>query len=160
MAAAMLPYYRAHRTDFSLDSRANLAIAGTSTAAEYANAQRIRTRALAAFAHALADVDAIVTPASAQVAPRINPDALPFGESDLSMTTEIMRFAFPANLTGHPAISFPAGYSAGGLPIGLQVIGHPWGERTLFRLAAVAESIVERRAPKRWYPLLRESPGS
>jgi Asp-tRNA(Asn)/Glu-tRNA(Gln) amidotransferase A subunit family amidase len=160
MAAAMLPYYRAHRTEFSLDSRANLAIAGTATAAEYANAQRIRTRALSAFAHALADVDAIVTPASAQVAPRINPDALPFGESDLSMTTEIMRFAFPANLTGHPAISFPAGYSAGGLPIGLQVIGHPWGERTLFRLAAVAESIVERRAPKRWYPLLRESPGS
>jgi Asp-tRNA(Asn)/Glu-tRNA(Gln) amidotransferase A subunit family amidase len=158
MAAAMLPYYGAHRTDFALDSRANLAIAGTSTAAEYVNAQRIRTRALSAFARALAGVDAIVTPASAQVAPRINPEAQPLGESDLSMTTEVMRFAFAPNLTGHPAISFPAGYNAGGLPIGFQAIGHPWGERMLFRLAAVAESVVERHAPKRWYPLLGESP--
>jgi Asp-tRNA(Asn)/Glu-tRNA(Gln) amidotransferase A subunit family amidase len=104
-------------------------------------------------------VHAIVTPATGQTAPRINPSAQPFGESDLSTTTEVMRFAFPANLTGHPAISFPAGYDPNGLPIGLQAIGRPWGERELFRIAAVAETIVERRMPQRWYPLLNE-PGS
>jgi Asp-tRNA(Asn)/Glu-tRNA(Gln) amidotransferase A subunit family amidase len=118
------------------------------------SAQRIRTRAIAVFQRALADVDAIVTPATGTVAPRINPSAQPYGESDLSMTTEMMRFAFPSNFTGHPAISFPAGYDAGGLPVGLQAIGRPWGERMLLRIAAVAEQIVERKAPRRWYPLL------
>jgi Asp-tRNA(Asn)/Glu-tRNA(Gln) amidotransferase A subunit family amidase len=154
MAAAMLPYYGAHRRDFSLDARVNLVIAGTSTAGEYVTAQRIRTRAMAAFARAFMGVDAIITPATGQVAPRIDPAAIPDGGSDLSMTTEVMRFAFASNFTGHPAISFPAGYSDGGLPIGMQAIGRPWGERMLFRIARAAEQVVERRAPRRWYPTL------
>lgn len=156
MAAAMLPHYRDHRRDFGLDARVNLAIARSSTAAEYVSAQRIRTRAIAVFQRALENVDAIVTPATGVVAPRINPAAQPHGESDLSTTTEIMRFAFPSNLTGHPAISFPAGYDANGLPVGLQAIGRPWGEGMLLRIAAAAESLVERKAPRRWYPLLEQ----
>jgi Asp-tRNA(Asn)/Glu-tRNA(Gln) amidotransferase A subunit family amidase len=147
----MTRYYGAHRRDFSLDARVNLVIAGTFSAAEYVNAQRIRTRAMAAFSRAFAGVDAILTPATAQAAPHINPAAQPLGESDLAMTTEVMRFAFPSNFTGHPAISFPAGYNAHGLPIGLQAIGRPWGERLLLRVAAAAESLVERRPPERWY---------
>jgi Asp-tRNA(Asn)/Glu-tRNA(Gln) amidotransferase A subunit family amidase len=159
MAAAMASHYRTHRRDFSIDARANLAIARSFNSSEYLTAQRVRTRAIGAFQRVLLVVDAIVTPATGQTAPRINPAAQPSGESDLSMTTEVMRFAFPANLTGHPAISFPAGYDASGLPIGLQVIGRAWGERELVRLAAVAETVVERRMPQRWYPLLGE-PGS
>ena len=159
IATAMARWYGAHRTDFSLDARANLAIARTSSAAEYVNAQRIRTRAIAAFARAFAAVDVIVTPATAMAAPRINPAAQPFGESDLGTTTELMRFAFPSNFTGHPAISFPAGYTAGGLPVGLQAIGRPWGERILFRVAAAAEPLVRRRAPARWYSPLDEASG-
>ncbi|MFI5243962.1 MAG: amidase [Gemmatimonadales bacterium] len=154
MASAMMPYDRDHRRDFGLDARVNLATARSSSAAEYVRAQRIRTRAIAAFRRAFEGVDAIVTPATGVVAPRINPAAQPHGESDLSTTTEIMRFAFPSNLTGHPAISFPAGYDAGGLPIGLQAIGRPWGERMLLRIAGAAELIVERKAPRRWYPLI------
>ncbi len=154
MAAAMLPYDRDHRHDFGLDARVNLASARSSSAAEYMNAQRIRTRAIAAFERALFGIDAIVTPATGVVAPRINPAAQPHGESDLSTTTEIMRFAFPSNFTGHPAISFPAGYDSAGLPVGFQAIGRPWGERMLLRIAAAAELIVERKAPRRWYPLL------
>jgi Asp-tRNA(Asn)/Glu-tRNA(Gln) amidotransferase A subunit family amidase len=151
MVAAMMPYDRDHRRHFGLDARANLASARGSTAADYVKAQRIRTRAIATFQRALANVDAIVTPATGVVAPRINPAAQPHGESDLATTTEIMRFAFPSNFTGHPAISFPAGYDANGLPIGLQAIGRPWGERMLLRIAAAAECIVERKAPRRWY---------
>jgi Asp-tRNA(Asn)/Glu-tRNA(Gln) amidotransferase A subunit family amidase len=154
MVAAMMPYDGDHRHEFGLDARANLASARSATAAEYVKAQRIRTRAIATFQRAFTNIDAIVTPATAVVAPRINPAAQPYGESDLSTTTEIMRFAFPSNFTGHPAISFPAGYDAGGLPIGLQAIGRPWGERMLLRIAAAAEQIVERKAPRRWYPLL------
>jgi len=154
MVAAMAPYDGTHRGDFGLDARANLASARGSAASDYVKAQRVRTRAIATFARAFEQVDAIITPATAIVAPRINPAAQPYGESDLSTTTEIMRYAFPSNLTGHPAISFPAGYDATGLPVGMQAIGKPWGERLLLRIAAAAELIVERKAPRRWYPLL------
>jgi aspartyl-tRNA(Asn)/glutamyl-tRNA(Gln) amidotransferase subunit A len=57
---------------------------------------------------------------------------------------------YPFNLTGHPALSVPAGFSAGGLPVGLQLVG-PWlAEERLLRLAAVLETIApwhERRPP-------------
>jgi Asp-tRNA(Asn)/Glu-tRNA(Gln) amidotransferase A subunit family amidase len=154
MSAAMLRHWREHKNDFSLDAHVNLHIARSATAGEYVNAARMRARAIGIFQRALGDVDAIITPSTAQTAPRINPAAQPDGESDLSTTIEIMRFAFPSNFTGHPAISFPAGYDANGPPVGMQAIGRPWGERMLFRIAAVAESLVDRKAPQRWYTSL------
>ena len=65
-----------------------------------------------------------------------------------------MRFATISNLTGFPAISFPVGYSPGGLPVGMQGIGRPWDEMTLLRLAEAAEKFVERREPQIHYTLL------
>ena len=154
MAAAMAHVHPSRRREFALDTRANLAIARSFSAAELVTAARVRTRAMAQWRRVFRDVHVVVTPATGQVAPRINPAALPRGESNLSMTTEVMRFAFPPNFTGHPAISFPAGYDSAGLPVGMQVIGRPWSERLLFRVAAMAEQLVDRRAPNRWYPLL------
>lgn len=60
----------------------------------------------------------------------------------------------PANLTGLPAISFPAGYNEAGLPIGMQAIGRAWEEPTLLRLALAAEQAVERRAPEVYYEIV------
>jgi Asp-tRNA(Asn)/Glu-tRNA(Gln) amidotransferase A subunit family amidase len=154
MASQMMRFLPKHRSDFGLDVRVNLAVARSWRAQEYVAAQRIRTRARALWAAAFEGVDAILTPTTGQVAPRINEDALPDGESDLTTTVRIMRFAFASNLTGHPAITMPAGYDSAGLPVGLQAIGRPWGEQLLFRLAAAAEQIVDRRGPKRWYPSL------
>ncbi len=154
MVTSLERYYAKHRGDFGLDVRVNLALARSFTARDYVNAQRIRTRAQALWANAFADVDAIITPTTGQTAPAIDESSLPDGNSDLSMSLRVMRFCQPSNFTGHPAITMPAGYDAKGLPIGLQAIGRPWGERLLFRIAAMAEQLVERQAPKRWYPVL------
>ena len=148
MAAAMDRHDQAHRRDFGLDVRVSLALARALTSRDYVQAQRIRTRAIGHVEKALEAVDAIVTPATGCTAPRIRPDALPDGESDLTTTLEIMRFSTLANLTGHPAISIPAGYDAGGLPVGFQAIGRYWQEHTLLRLAHAAERAVERRVPR------------
>jgi amidase len=52
-------------------------------------------------------------------------------------------FTYPFNITGQPGISLPLGWSADGLPIGVQLVGHPFGEARILSLAAQ----IERAAP-------------
>lgn len=154
MATAMQPYYDAHRRDFGLDVRVNLAIGRAFTSRDYVQAQRMRTRAMTNFNKALADVDVILTPATAVTAPPIPADAIADGESDLSVVTELMRYVFSGNLTGLPAISFPVGYDSKGLPIGMQAMGRAWNEHTLLRLANAAETATEKKKPQAYYSIL------
>jgi Asp-tRNA(Asn)/Glu-tRNA(Gln) amidotransferase A subunit family amidase len=154
MAQALGRCHADHRRDYGLDVRINMALAREFTARDYIQAQRVRTRTMAHFDRVLEQVDVIVTPTTGLPAPAIPEAALPRGDSDLTTLTEIMRFVTPANLTGLPAISFPAGYSGAGLPIGMQVIGRAWQEHTLLRLALAAEQAVERQAPRVYYGIL------
>lgn len=151
--AASMKNYRAQRKLHSGSTRISLAMAEAFTATEYVMAQRMRTRALAHFAAAFTQVDAILTPATALAAQPIPEGGADGGWSDLSVDTELMRFVFPSNFTGSPAITFPAGYDSRGLPVGMQAIGRHWEEHLLLRLAFTAEQTVERRAPARFYPV-------
>jgi Asp-tRNA(Asn)/Glu-tRNA(Gln) amidotransferase A subunit family amidase len=155
MLAGMEPYYAMHQKEFGLDVRINLALAHAFSSRDYIKAQRIRTRLIESFSNALKLADAIVTPTTGCVAPSIKSDALPDGESDLSVLIEIMRFANPANFTGLPAITFPAGYDQG-LPVGFQVMGRPWEEHVLLRLAHAAAQVVERKAPHVHFNILSD----
>lgn len=134
--------------------RTTLALATAFDANDYIKAQRMRTRALAIFDEIFRRVDVILTPATAITAPVIPPGAGLGAWSDLSADTEVMRFVFPGNLTGLPALSFPVGYDDQGMPIGMQAMGRHWAEATLLRVAYVAEQHTQRRRPGRYYPLL------
>ena len=134
MAASMLNRREElHRLGASV--RTTLALTRAFTVDDYVKAQRMRTRALAIFDGVFRDVDAVITPATAITAPLIPASDAASGWSDLSADTEVMRYVFPANLTGLPAISFPAGYDAAGLPIGMQAMGRHWEEAALLRIA-------------------------
>jgi Asp-tRNA(Asn)/Glu-tRNA(Gln) amidotransferase A subunit family amidase len=154
MAAALDSHHLAHCKDYCLEVRLNLALARSLTSRDYVKAQQVRTRTIAHFEEALSQVDAILTPTSAITAPPIRLDAQPNGESDLTVLTEIMRFAFPPNLTGHPAISFPVGYDQAGLPVGMQAIAGYWQEHLLLRLANAAWQSVQLKPPAVHYQLL------
>ncbi|MEY4668786.1 MAG: Glutamyl-tRNA(Gln) amidotransferase subunit [Pseudomonadota bacterium] len=52
-------------------------------------------------------------------------------------------FTIPVNLAGLPGMSVPCGFTSSGLPIGLQLIGKPWDEETLFKTASAYESATE-----------------
>ena len=52
-------------------------------------------------------------------------------------------FVYPFNLTGHPALTLPAGFAGGGLPLGVQLVGRWWSDPALLGVGAV----IERRAP-------------
>jgi len=156
MAQAMNSVYdNAHRfKEHGLDVRMNLALARQFSTTDYVLAQRVRTRMMRHFHDAFQQVDMVITPTTAIAAPPIKQGALPDGDSDLTILTEIMRFATTANFTGHPAITFPVGYTQKGLPIGMQAIGRPWDESTLLRMALAAEQVVERKEPQVYYNLL------
>ena len=154
MAQAMNATYDKHHKEHALDVRINLALARQFKATDYLIAQRIRTRMINHFNNAFKQVDVILTPTTGVTAPEIKKGALPDGESDLSTTIEIMRFATAANLTGLPAITFPVGYTQKGLPIGLQVMGKAWDEATLLRMALAAEQVIERKAPQVHFKIL------
>jgi Asp-tRNA(Asn)/Glu-tRNA(Gln) amidotransferase A subunit family amidase len=154
MAAAHLEHFSKQRDRYGLDTRVNLALARTLTAYDYVHAQRLRQRICRNFAQLLERVDMIATPATATTAPVVHDDVLSTGESDLPTTDKMIRFALPANVTGLPAISVPAGYDANGLPVGLQLMGRAWEEHTLLRAARVVEAGVERRRPQVHHELL------
>ncbi|MGA9800459.1 MAG: amidase [Terriglobales bacterium] len=83
-------------------------------------------------------VDVLVTPTTPVPAPTIaelkqNPDQLRPRELLLLRNTR------PVNVWGLPAISVPCGFTEGGLPIGLQIIGPPWGESMVLRVAHAYE---------------------
>ncbi len=157
IAQVLEPYTKEHSREHGRDVRINLALAGRFTSRDYLQAQRVRTRLMGHFAAALQKVDLILTPATAVVAPPIPPLAIPNGESDLTTLMKIMRFSTVANLTGLPAISFPVGYDADGLPIGMQAMAAAWQEPLLFRLARIAQGRLERRQPRVYFSILDEA---
>lgn len=158
IATEMLANVRHHLQtephNIGLTTRLPLAVMQHITAADYLQAQRIRTRHIRHFREAMRDVDVIATPTAGITAPRIVESALPQGVSDVGQVLATIRYAFPGNLTGLPAISIPAGYDSLGLPIGIQFMAHAWREDLLLRLAYEVERIVDRRKPMVWYDLL------
>jgi len=48
----------------------------------------------------------------------------------------------PFNVTGQPALVIPAGFARGGLPLSLQIVGHPFDEAACYRVAQAYESAM------------------
>jgi aspartyl-tRNA(Asn)/glutamyl-tRNA(Gln) amidotransferase subunit A len=66
-----------------------------------------------------------------------------------AMLYAMTRNTRPINYLGLPALSVPAGFTANGLPFGVQLVGRPFDERLLFRLGRAFERATEhyKRAP-------------
>ncbi len=102
--------------------------------AYYLKAQKVRALIARDFDRAWAEVDAILTPATPT-------SAFAIGEKQDDPVTMYLNdvFTVTANLAGLPGISVPAGLDEGGLPLGLQVIGRPFDEETVFAVAGAIE---------------------
>ncbi|KAI3715905.1 hypothetical protein L6452_22894 [Arctium lappa] len=156
-AASLNPDFQDGKLNkLTLDSRINFALFNSFTASDYVAAQRLRRRIMYYHMEIFKKVDVIVTPTTGMTAPVIPKSALKLGESNMKVTSNLMRFILAANLLGLPAISIPVGYDKQGLPIGLQIIGRPWGEATILRLAAAVEGLrVETKQPASYFNILK-----
>jgi len=115
--------------------------------AYYLKAQKVRTLIKRDFDEAWDKVDVVLTPTTPS-------PAFAAGEKSgdpLAMYLEDI-FTVTVNMAGLPGISVPAGLSAQGTPLGLQLIGKPFDETTLFQAAQVIEDAAGRFiAPERWW---------
>ncbi|MFO1120637.1 MAG: Asp-tRNA(Asn)/Glu-tRNA(Gln) amidotransferase subunit GatA [Rhodospirillales bacterium] len=102
--------------------------------AYYLKAQKVRTLIARDFARAFEQVDVILTPTAPS-------DAFAIGDKTDDPVTMYLNdvFTVPTSLAGLPGISVPAGLSRRGLPLGLQLIGRPFDEETVFSAAAALE---------------------
>ena len=136
---------------YDWSTRTRLESAALTPAATYIRAQRARTLIRDELMVALEEHDVIVLPASPTLAPSIaqstgSPGGYYQGRLDLGRR----QYTSPAALAGLPAISVPCGFSDSGLPIGVQIIGRPFAEADLFRIAhryEQAAGLSELRAP-------------
>ncbi|HZA67969.1 MAG TPA: Asp-tRNA(Asn)/Glu-tRNA(Gln) amidotransferase subunit GatA [Geminicoccaceae bacterium] len=109
--------------------------------AYYLKAQKVRTLIKRDFEQAFAEVDLVLTPATPGPAFRIG-DKM---DDPIAMWLNDV-FTVTGNLAGLPGISVPAGLSAEGLPLGLQLIGRPFDEATVLCAADVLERAADFKA--------------
>ncbi|CAA7626999.1 Asp-tRNA(Asn)/Glu-tRNA(Gln) amidotransferase subunit GatA [Magnetospirillum sp. UT-4] len=106
--------------------------------AYYAKAQKVRRMIAEDFRKAFETVDVILTPTAPSA-------AFGMGENMDDPVTMWLNdvFTIPTSLAGLPGLSLPAGLSSDGLPLGLQLIGRPFDEETVFKVAGVMESAAQ-----------------
>jgi aspartyl-tRNA(Asn)/glutamyl-tRNA(Gln) amidotransferase subunit A len=116
--------------------------------AYYLRAQKVRTLIKHDFEKCFAEgIDAILAPTTPSA-------AFGLGETGRASPVEMYLndvFTVTVNMAGLPGVSVPAGLDSQGLPLGLQLIGQPFAEETLFALGAVIEQAAGSLTPERWW---------
>jgi len=138
------PWLRERPDDYGSDVRRGLELGQLIPAVDYVNARRVQAIVRATFRAALAEADVLVTPCLPQPPLRV-------GEP-MSREPAVAwnRLLTPVNIAGFPAISLPCGFGGAGMPVGLQIIGRPFEEALLLRVARAYERVTAwgmRRPP-------------
>jgi aspartyl-tRNA(Asn)/glutamyl-tRNA(Gln) amidotransferase subunit A len=136
-------YYRSRSEGFGKEVKRRIMVGAfvLSTGyydAYYLRAQKVRTLVARDFTNAFTQCDVIASPVAPTTAFKIGEktnDPIAMYLSDV--------FTIPVNLAGLPGMSIPCGMDSKGLPVGLQLIGKPWDEETLFRVAGAYEAATD-----------------
>jgi aspartyl-tRNA(Asn)/glutamyl-tRNA(Gln) amidotransferase subunit A len=113
--------------------------------AYYVRAQKVRTLIKRDFDEAWSKVDVVLSPATPNAA---------FAPGDITDPVQMYLndvFTVTVNMAGLPGISVPAGLSREGLPLGLQLIGKPFDEPTLFQVAHAIERVAGSFETPKWW---------
>ncbi|HEV2439645.1 MAG TPA: amidase family protein [bacterium] len=125
--------------------------AGRISALDYGRALLARAPFYQAVGKLFEDYDLLLTPTMPVAAWPVEPDSAAVIEGRAAPTLlERLTFTFPFNLTGHPAVSVPCGWTREGLPVGLQIVGRWHADAAVLRAAAGFEAIqpwADRRPP-------------
>jgi aspartyl-tRNA(Asn)/glutamyl-tRNA(Gln) amidotransferase subunit A len=125
--------------DYGEDVQVRLELSNEMTAVTYIQALHKAQAYSERLARSLESVTLLLAPTIPITAPDIEQKEVAFGKFHEDVRSALLRLTRPGNLAGLPAVSIPCGFSSEGLPIGLQLIGHPFGEIDLLRAAYAYE---------------------
>jgi aspartyl-tRNA(Asn)/glutamyl-tRNA(Gln) amidotransferase subunit A len=125
--------------------RARLLQGQTVAAIDYLRAQHERRTFSSSLRTLMQHVDALVLPTLPIPAPLLEEagqDIVIDGVTE-NATVALLRMTMPFNLSGSPAVSCPCGFTTGGLPIGLQIVGKAFEEATVLRIAHAYQQLTD-----------------
>jgi len=138
-ASALMEKYIGNRDQFGPDVLALLDQGRLLPATDYVNAQRLRRMMQRDFARVWSQVDCLFTPTTPMAAPQIGEKTVHLGDFVEDVRLAATRLVRGINVLGLPAISIPCGRDRRGLPVGLQIVGRPFDEALILRVAAALE---------------------
>jgi aspartyl-tRNA(Asn)/glutamyl-tRNA(Gln) amidotransferase subunit A len=109
----------------------------------YLEAMRWRGPALAAHLAAVAGVDAVIAPVAPVAAPTIAESDVGTAPDAEAVIQRLTRFTRPINYLGLPSLAIPVGFTRGGLPVGMQLIGRAFDEAMLLRIGAAFQRATD-----------------
>jgi aspartyl-tRNA(Asn)/glutamyl-tRNA(Gln) amidotransferase subunit A len=137
-------WLRERPEDYGEDVRLLLELGELHLATHYLQAQRYRSLLRRQFLDAFKSVDAFACPTLPFTATPVGSMTVVIENGvEEDMLSAIMQFTGVPSLTGLPSLAIPCGFDGDGLPIGMQVIGKPFGEAALFRLGAAFQSATD-----------------
>ena len=145
------PMFEPHIDYLDHNNRIRFLTGSVIPAQYYYKAQKLRAVLRHQILDALEKVDVLVLPTGPITAPPV--ESVPGIQSKEHALTGLagrISFTGPFNLAGTPAISVPCGFSTAGMPMGLQIVGRPFAEETVLKVAHAYEQNTEwhnRRAP-------------
>jgi aspartyl-tRNA(Asn)/glutamyl-tRNA(Gln) amidotransferase subunit A len=128
---------REHPELFGEDIRRRLEDGAKTSSTDYILARRTQAEMKKRFEQFFEEYDFLITPTTPIAAPTIE------GHDAVEQAARLTRFTAPFNLTGLPALSVPCGFTAEGLPVGLQIIARAWGEFKLLTLGHAFEQATD-----------------
>lgn len=135
------PWMRDCPTQYTAQTRGRILGTLAVTAQGFADAQRLRGPLLHEFcASVFSQCDAVLAPVLPFEVPRLSDVDVSGGANTQRILNEITRLMRPVNVLGLPALTVPGGTTANGLPCGLQLIGRPFAEATLYRIGQAYET--------------------
>ena len=137
-AAAYEEWSRTRLGDFGERMRTRLMLGAFVSGVDYVQAVRRRRELRAELQATMANLDVVLTAVFAAEAPKI--DALPRWD-----TFQGPSFMMPFNVAGYPAMSVCTGFGEGGLPVAMQIVGKPFQEATVLRIADAFEKATPFR---------------
>jgi aspartyl-tRNA(Asn)/glutamyl-tRNA(Gln) amidotransferase subunit A len=137
---------RTRAAEYDPDVARRLRVGAFVGGVHYVRAQQVRALVRADVDAALARRDVLLAPATPIPAPALDEREVTLGDGRTDVRSALLRFTRPFNLSGHPACALPGGFTAGGLPIGLQLVGRPFDEATVLRVADAFQRLTDFHA--------------
>jgi aspartyl-tRNA(Asn)/glutamyl-tRNA(Gln) amidotransferase subunit A len=144
------PLLRRHGAEYGSEVRQRLLVGYFVTATDYLKGQRVRRLIRDEVEQVLRRVDCLLAPTLPIAAPPVTATEVRVGARSESTRSLLISFTRLFNITGHPVVAVPCGFTGAGLPVSLQLVGRPFDEVTILRLAHAYETATEwhtRRPP-------------